>query len=95
MKPHAIVITHAHPDHAWGLQGGAPCPVYATKQAWRDMEDYPIEERLTVPYRRPVSIEGVHFEAFPVEHSTRCPAVNHRITAGSAWNRFRCHLSTT
>ena len=35
LKPKAVVVTHAHPDHAWGLKEGAPCPVYATKEAWR------------------------------------------------------------
>jgi glyoxylase-like metal-dependent hydrolase (beta-lactamase superfamily II) len=35
IAPRAIVITHAHPDHAFGLRAGAPCPVYATRQAWR------------------------------------------------------------
>jgi phosphoribosyl 1,2-cyclic phosphodiesterase len=82
VKPHAIVITHAHPDHAWGLREGAPCPVYATRQSWKDMADYPVQERHTVSYRSPVTIEGIQFEAFPVEHSTRCPAVGYRVTAG-------------
>jgi len=27
----AILVTHAHPDHSWGLKRGAPCPVYAPK----------------------------------------------------------------
>ena len=26
LRPDAIVLTHAHPDHAWGLKDGAPCP---------------------------------------------------------------------
>jgi glyoxylase-like metal-dependent hydrolase (beta-lactamase superfamily II) len=34
VAPSAIVITHAHPDHAFGLARGAPCPVYATAETW-------------------------------------------------------------
>ena len=30
VAPTAIVLTHAHLDHAGGLAEGAPCPVYAT-----------------------------------------------------------------
>ena len=32
--PSAIVLTHAHVDHAGGLADGAPCPVYATAETW-------------------------------------------------------------
>lgn len=84
VNPHAIIITHAHPDHAWGLKQGAPCPVYATGMAWKDMDDYPVQERHTIRPRIPTTIEGISFEAFTVEHSTRCPAVGYRITAGKA-----------
>lgn len=82
IRPHAIVITHAHPDHAWGLREGAPCPVYATRQSWKDMADYPVHVRHTIKHRFPLTIEGIRFEAYPVEHSTRCPAVGYRVTAG-------------
>lgn len=82
--PHAIVITHAHPDHAWGLKDGSPCPVYATGISWEGMADYPIAERdrETIRPRQPIDIEGITFEAFEVEHSTRAPAVGYRVTAG-------------
>ncbi|HEV8725615.1 MAG TPA: MBL fold metallo-hydrolase [Candidatus Binatia bacterium] len=33
LKPDAIVITHPHPDHAFGLKEGTLCPVYAIKKA--------------------------------------------------------------
>jgi phosphoribosyl 1,2-cyclic phosphodiesterase len=78
----AIVVTHAHPDHAWGLQQGAPCPVYATAEAWETMADYDLRDRQVLTPRQPIEIEGLTFEAFPVEHSTRAPAVGYRITAG-------------
>ena len=37
LAPDAIVITHAHPDHAWGLAQGAPCPVFATAESCHAM----------------------------------------------------------
>ena len=82
VSPHAIVVTHAHPDHAWGLADGAPCPVYATEEAWKDMADYPLEQRHAVPIRRRQEIEGIGFEAFAVVHSLRAPAVGYRVSAG-------------
>ncbi len=82
LGPAAIFITHAHPDHAWGLKGGAPCPVYAPEEAWRLMEDYDIRDRRVVEHRAVVGIEGIAFEAFPVEHSIRAPTVGYRISAG-------------
>ena len=85
VSPHAIVITHAHPDHAFGLREGAPCPVWATDVAWEEMADYAIPDgdRHIIAPREPVEIEGIEFEAFPVEHSIRAPAVGYRITAGA------------
>ena len=84
VRPHAIVLTHAHPDHASGLDGGAPCPVFATSETWAAIARYPIPDRRTIQPRRPVVIEGIGFEAFPVAHSVRAPAVGYRIRAGRA-----------
>jgi len=84
----AIVVTHAHPDHAFGLKDGAPCPVYATEASWEMMEVFQIEMRRTMPEREPVRFAkgpespGITFQAFPVLHSTRAPAVGYRISAG-------------
>lgn len=84
VQAQAILITHAHPDHAAGLRDGAPCPVYATEASWEAMADYPVEDRNTVALRKPFEVGGMRFEAFPVIHSTRAPAVGYRITAGRA-----------
>lgn len=78
----AILVTHAHPDHTWGLKEGAPCPVYATEESWEGMDNFDIQERKVMAPREPTDIEGITFEAFPVDHSTRAPAVGYRITAG-------------
>jgi phosphoribosyl 1,2-cyclic phosphodiesterase len=78
----AIVVTHAHPDHADGLKTGAPCPVYATKEAWEVMNAFDVRHRRLVTPREPTEIAGIGFEAFPVAHSSRAPAVGYRIAAG-------------
>lgn len=83
LSPTAIVLTHAHPDHAGGLSRGAPCPVYATATTWRLLSRWPIGERRTMPMRKPIMIGGIKFEAMPVEHSVRAPAVGYRIGAGA------------
>ncbi len=82
LDPDAILITHAHPDHAFGLEDGASCPVYAPAEAWQAMQDYPIEKRITVAPRRPIRVSGMTVEAFPVIHSLRAPAVGYRLRAG-------------
>lgn len=84
IKPHHIILTHAHPDHAYGLKAGAPCPVWAAKETWDLIDKYPIpksQRRLVFP-RKKKRIEGITIEAFPVIHSIRCPAVGYRITCG-------------
>lgn len=84
LRPDAIVLTHAHPDHAGGLTGGAPCPVYAPAETWQRLPDrrYPVRRR-EVEHRRPLEVvDGIAFEAFPVEHSIRALAVGYRVRAG-------------
>jgi len=82
VSPTAIVLTHAHPDHAFGLAAGAPCPVYATEETWSLIDRYPVEDRRIVEARALFAIGGVTFEAFPVQHSIRAPAVGYRVSGG-------------
>ena len=84
LSPDAIIITHAHPDHVNGLKNGSPCPVYATQETWTIMRNFTIEpsQKHIIKLRKPVTINGVQFEAFEVEHSVIAPAVGYRITAG-------------
>ena len=80
VKPDAIVLTHAHPDHAWGLRDGFDGPVLATVDTWADLDDYPLADRRTLAPRTPTDLAGVTIEAFPVLHATRAPTVALELT---------------
>jgi phosphoribosyl 1,2-cyclic phosphodiesterase len=82
IKPSAIVVTHAHPDHVDGLRDGAASPVYAPAAVWPAIARWPIRQRHRLRLRMPTDICGILFEAFPLEHSVIAPAVGYRITAG-------------
>jgi len=84
VSPRAIVLTHAHSDHAWGLKRGAPCPVYAPEKTWQELQQYPMKDRHVIRERTPTNIFGITFEAFPVEHSILSQAVGYRVSAGRA-----------
>jgi phosphoribosyl 1,2-cyclic phosphodiesterase len=83
-SPAAIVITHAHPDHAWGLKHGWPGPVWATADAWQGMARLPVKDRQVLEERTATSIAGIVFTAFPLTHSIRAPAVGLHVKAGRA-----------
>jgi ribonuclease BN (tRNA processing enzyme) len=84
LRPRAIVLTHAHPDHAWGLKHGAPCPVHAPQKTWETLEGCDVNDRHLIKERTPTKVCGITFEAFAVEHSIRAPAVGYRVSAGRA-----------
>ncbi|MBU6383766.1 MAG: MBL fold metallo-hydrolase [Verrucomicrobia bacterium] len=82
IKPDHIVLTHAHPDHCWGLKKGAPCPVWATRETWKLIQHFSITDRRLLAHRKRKKIAGISFEPFPVWHSIRAPAVGYRILCG-------------
>jgi phosphoribosyl 1,2-cyclic phosphodiesterase len=84
LHPNAIVLTHAHPDHAWGLRDGGPCPVHAPEKTWQTLTRCRIEDQHLIKERTPTKICGIMFEAFAVEHSILAPAVGYRVVAGRA-----------
>ncbi len=84
IAPTAVVLTHAHPDHAAGLAAGAPCPVYATAETLDLLRRFPIRDWRRLPVRKSMTIGGIRFKAFPVQHSIRAPAVGYRVSAQGA-----------
>jgi phosphoribosyl 1,2-cyclic phosphodiesterase len=84
VAPTTIVFTHGHGDHAFGLAEGAPCPVYATEETWALIDRFPLFDRKIVKPRTPFRVGGVRFEAFPIDHSLRAPAVGYRVSADRA-----------
>lgn len=56
MNLDAIVLTHAHSDHAGGLKTGSNCPVFATADTWERMKHYRIEDQRLIRAEQPFRI---------------------------------------
>jgi phosphoribosyl 1,2-cyclic phosphodiesterase len=84
LHPSAIVLTHAHPDHAWGLKRGAPCPVYAPQKTWQEITALP--DQGSPRHRRAHPHEDLwdHIRSVPSRTSILSPAVGYRVSAGRA-----------
>jgi phosphoribosyl 1,2-cyclic phosphodiesterase len=80
--PCGILVTHAHPDHAGGLKQKINCPVYALKEHFNLMKNYPILQKKIIKADHPFTIGSITIQAFPVEHSINTPTVGYKITAG-------------
>jgi ribonuclease BN (tRNA processing enzyme) len=79
IAPEAIFISHAHPDHAWGLEEGTDIPVLASAVTHEIIRDLPLTQRATLEPGVPQRIGPFSLTAFPVVHSVRCPCVAARI----------------
>ncbi|MFO7983784.1 MAG: MBL fold metallo-hydrolase [Desulfuromonadales bacterium] len=84
IAPQSLLLTHAHPDHTGGLKKGVPCPVFATAETWKMLEDVPVTEQGTVNPGVPFELCGLKVTAVAVDHSLRAPAVGYRLEGGQS-----------
>jgi len=79
IRPDAIFVSHAHPDHGWGLWEGTDLPVYASAVTHELLRELPLLNRVVLAAEEPVAIGPFGLTPFPVIHSIRCPCVAARI----------------
>lgn len=81
IRPDAIFISHAHPDHGGGLVEGTDLPVYASAVTHRIQADLPYCNRRALSPGRAARIGPFRLTGIPVVHSVRCPCTAARIAA--------------
>jgi ribonuclease BN (tRNA processing enzyme) len=79
IRPDAIFVSHAHPDHAWGLEEGTRAPVYASAVTHELTAEFPLAQRIVLQPGKRVRVGPFRLTAFPVVHSIRCPGVAARL----------------
>ena len=79
IRPDAIFVSHAHPDHAWGLEEETLLPVFASATTHEITKDFAIRDRRVLAPGEASRLGPLRLTAFPVVHSVRCPCVAVRI----------------
>jgi ribonuclease BN (tRNA processing enzyme) len=80
LKPDAILITHAHPDHYVWLKEDVKngVPVYLTRETYEYGRFVPLNSQIIIPGEK-FKVGPFQCLAYEVIHSIRCPAVGYKI----------------
>jgi ribonuclease BN (tRNA processing enzyme) len=82
ISPDAVFVSHAHPDHSWGLAEGTGVPVLASAVTHDILRNQPLDRRVRMVPGEPEKTGPFRLTAIPVAHSVRCPCTAVRIEAG-------------
>jgi ribonuclease BN (tRNA processing enzyme) len=82
IRPDAIFVSHAHPDHGWGLWEGTDIPVYASSVTHELLKELPLLDRRVLAPGETAVIGPFRLAPQPVIHSVRCPCIGARISLG-------------
>lgn len=76
LQPDALLLTHAHDDHAGGLAAPLPVPVYAAAPTWQALPEL-AGDRLARSCQAGIALQFPALRAtpLPLPHSNRAPAV--------------------
>lgn len=81
LAPDWIAITHAHPDHAFGLAEQTDVPVYVSQESRGLLARYPVRRFRVFEERQVLRLGPFRVRPYEVVHSIRAPAVGFRVTA--------------
>lgn len=79
IAPDAVFVSHAHPDHAWGLSEGTDVPVLASEATHTLLSEFPIATRVRALPGVAQTLGPFRLSTFDVVHSIRCPCIAARI----------------
>ncbi|MEO8432660.1 MAG: MBL fold metallo-hydrolase [Acidobacteriota bacterium] len=79
IAPDAILVSHGHPDHAWGLAEGTDIPVLASSETHALLSTYALSDRVELAPGRTRPTGPFRVTSYRVVHSVRCPGIAARI----------------
>lgn len=77
----AILLTHAHIDHAGGIGPDIECPIFATAATWQALGRDDIQHKRIVSVDQVLDFGPLQLSFRPLAHSLRAPAVALLVTS--------------
>jgi len=82
-QPDAIILTHAHDDHAGGIGPELECPIFATAATWASIDRPDLSQKRIFSSGQNQSFGPLMLRPSAIGHSLRAPAVALRIESAA------------